>query len=120
MGNVYQDLVERAQQLPSKLHELGINPEPLSDEDGSRRLTGWKLCKYAGGVSPSDYTNEFWLVVDDHGRLWDYSRSQSPEDSGTTRWGYQELEPVDAAQLHRWDSNGWDFAAMQHSILRLI
>jgi hypothetical protein len=120
MTNIYLKLVEDARSLPASFTAMGTRVETFDTTTDGPTITGWHICQFASGKTPSDWTNEFHLLVDQSGGLWELSRSQHYDDEGTGVYRYRSLRQVNAEQLRVWDTHGWNFAKMRQSIQDLV
>ena len=122
MANTYLKMIEDAKALPAIFDKMGTRAQRLDSDDGRQAITGWFICLVGRfGPSPSGWMNEFHLVVDEAGDLWEFRRSQHYEDEGTTIYRVRNLERVDGEWLRRWDAPKSEyFAEIKRSFENLI
>ncbi len=120
MTNIYLKLIEEARGLPASFTAMGTRIESFDSTDEGPTVTGWHICEFANGKTPSDWTNEFHLVVDQSGELWELFRSQHYDDQGTSLYRHRSLRQVNAEQLRVWNTHGWNFAKIRESIEDLV
>lgn len=123
MANIYVKLIEDAKKLPGSYRAMGTRSETWRDTHNSTSVTGWKICQFLYKMNedgPDWWSNDFNLVVDEFGALWELLLGEEYRQYGNGRTSHVTLEPVNGEKLRVWHVNNWDFSKMKRSIEALV
>ena len=123
MANLYLELLDAAKRLPNAYEALRSPAKRFTDTSTGGSVTGWIVCQFSYKMNRDGnewWSNDFNLLVDKAGQLWELLLSEEdlPYDGG--RHSYVHLSPVSGETLRSWDVNGWDFAKMKRSIESMV
>ncbi|ANY25217.1 hypothetical protein DLJ61_22745 [Gordonia terrae] len=103
---------------------MGTRAGTFTDSRNGRSITGWNICQFVYKHNTDGdewWTNEYCLLVDEAGNLWEYYKGDQYEPHATPeRSSSVNLNMVDGEQLRMWHTNGWDFAKMKRSIEAMV